>query len=145
MSKRPETRSWSEAGERSAAVQFSLHVSHFPALGDTPRPTSGVVWGTRGPEFKSRRPDERKPRIRRGFCLSSCCRKQFRSNSPRTVGLLTRNTCFLVRIRGYKSAAKHIPQAAEGETHAEGADGVCPGHGRPCLFDRRCKRRHFRG
>jgi hypothetical protein len=31
-----------------------------------------VLWGTRGPEFKSRRPDERKPRTSRGFCLSTC-------------------------------------------------------------------------
>jgi hypothetical protein len=35
----------------------SLHVSHFTPLPDTRHPSAGTVWGTRGPEFESRRPD----------------------------------------------------------------------------------------
>jgi len=46
----------------------ALHVAHFAPLADTPRPRSGVFWGTRGPEFKSRRPDHRKT-CRRGSFL----------------------------------------------------------------------------
>jgi hypothetical protein len=30
---------------------------------------SALVWGTRGPEFESRRPDQRKARLRRGFSV----------------------------------------------------------------------------
>jgi hypothetical protein len=32
---------------------------------------SALVWGTRGPEFKSRRPDQREPRNRRGFLFAA--------------------------------------------------------------------------
>jgi hypothetical protein len=38
-------------------VRKSLHVCHFTPLGNRPRQVAGAVWGTRGPEFKSRRPD----------------------------------------------------------------------------------------
>jgi hypothetical protein len=33
---------------------------HSSPLDDTSLPTAGAVWGTRGPEFKSRRPDHQK-------------------------------------------------------------------------------------
>ena len=38
-----------------------LHSCHFPPLGATRHPCVESVWGTRGPEFKSRRPDEENP------------------------------------------------------------------------------------
>jgi hypothetical protein len=34
---------------------------------------SALVWGTRGPEFKSRRPDVRNPLLRAGFCRKGRC------------------------------------------------------------------------
>jgi len=54
--------SWSEAAISTVVETKSLHVSQFAPLADKPRLTAGGVWGTRGPKFKSRRPDEGKPR-----------------------------------------------------------------------------------
>jgi hypothetical protein len=34
-----------------------LQIGHFSPLANTRRHTAESVWGTRGPEFKSRRPD----------------------------------------------------------------------------------------
>jgi hypothetical protein len=65
--KRPRISSWSEAATQSIWIEKPLHVCHLAPLADKPHLTAGGVWGTRGPEFKSRRPDERKPRISRGF------------------------------------------------------------------------------
>jgi hypothetical protein len=38
-----------------------LHVGHFPPPHGRRRPTCDLLWGTRGPEFKSRRPDQKSP------------------------------------------------------------------------------------
>ncbi len=44
---------------------------------------SALVWGTRGPEFESRRPDQRKPCSWQGFCRSKRVRAHL--DSPRKV------------------------------------------------------------
>jgi hypothetical protein len=47
-----------EGGENAAPPRRnSLHRRHFAPLSTTPRPTARTVWGTRGPRFKSGRPD----------------------------------------------------------------------------------------
>jgi hypothetical protein len=43
------------------------HFVHFTPHPATRPPSAGAVWGTRGPEFKSRRPDQWKAPLRRGF------------------------------------------------------------------------------
>ena len=43
---------------RKAQTQSGSHVTPLPA---PQRQTAGLLWGTRGPEFKSRRPDEKRP------------------------------------------------------------------------------------
>ena len=50
---------------------------------------SALVWGTRGPEFKSRRPDVRKAPLRRGFLSASLARSRRvqPSRSPRRVSV----------------------------------------------------------
>jgi hypothetical protein len=63
--KRSETCAWKRATLRVGQVRKSLHVCHFTPLGNRPRQVAGAVWGTRGPEFKSRRPDWRTRRNRR--------------------------------------------------------------------------------
>jgi len=63
-----------------------------------------------------------------------------------TRAFLARNTCFLPAITGYtKGRPGTSPQAAEGESNAEGADGACPGDGRRFWFDRGRKRRQSGG
>ena len=59
--KRSETCAWKRATLRVGQVRKSLHVCHFTPLGNRPRQVAGAVWGTRGPEFKSRRPDTKTP------------------------------------------------------------------------------------
>jgi hypothetical protein len=73
--KRPEGRaqyvpkrlgisSWSEAATPQLGNEKPLHVRHFAPLADRPRQVAGAVWGTRGPEFESRRPDTKRPPLR---------------------------------------------------------------------------------
>ena len=68
--KRSETCAWKRATLRVGQVRKSLHVCHFTPLGNRPRQVAGAVWGTRGPEFKSRRPDG-KPAGNGGFFVAS--------------------------------------------------------------------------
>src|SRR6266545_260887 len=64
-------RPWSEAAMSTTVDAKPLQVRHFRPLADIPRLTAGAVWGTRGPEFKSRRPDFTTRRKRRVFVAGS--------------------------------------------------------------------------
>jgi hypothetical protein len=60
---RPKTRPWRKAVPGAGAQTKPLHVEHFPPPGAPRRPTRDLLWGTRDPEFKSRRPDEKVPGV----------------------------------------------------------------------------------
>lgn len=59
--KRSEMCAWKRATLRVGQVRKSLHVCHFTPLGNRPHQVAGAVWGTTGAEFKSRRPDKKRP------------------------------------------------------------------------------------
>jgi hypothetical protein len=50
---------------------FTPLPSHFPPRRTVTRQHAESVWGTGGPEFKSRRPDEEKPRSGEAFLLGA--------------------------------------------------------------------------
>jgi hypothetical protein len=55
--KRPNPGSWTGAGRACPRRRESRYRSHFRPLRRTSRQSNREAWGTRGPEFKSRRPD----------------------------------------------------------------------------------------
>jgi hypothetical protein len=59
--KRSETLRRSEAGLTRLSDSKCLHVDHFLPPADTRRPNAVLVWGTRGPRFKSGHPTETRP------------------------------------------------------------------------------------
>jgi hypothetical protein len=59
LPQRPKTGSWKKAGRLAAPRGFSLLRRPFATLDYTGRTSAEGVWGTRGPEFKSRRPDQK--------------------------------------------------------------------------------------
>ena len=61
LPKRPEMGLWSQAASRRFEALFSLVIGYFRPFGSSPHLSAVGVWGTRGPEFKSRRPDEKRP------------------------------------------------------------------------------------
>jgi hypothetical protein len=52
--------SWRKAVTDCSKASKLLHVGHFAPPRGRRRLTCDLLWGTRGPEFKSRRPDEEK-------------------------------------------------------------------------------------
>ena len=67
LPKRPEWGAWRKAGAMLQEGAICRHFVHLKPLPATPLPSAGAVWGTRGPEFKSRRPDTRTRWKRRVF------------------------------------------------------------------------------
>jgi hypothetical protein len=57
MPKRLKTGAWNKAASSAREVTICREIKHSPPHPYTPLLNAGVVWGTRGPEFKSRRPD----------------------------------------------------------------------------------------
>jgi hypothetical protein len=57
LPKRPKHASRRKVAEAMQDAANLLHVGHFPPPRAPRRLTTDLLWGTRGPEFKSRRPD----------------------------------------------------------------------------------------